>query len=159
MSSQETFRHYVQIGRVAYISFGKDAGKLCTIVDVVDQNRAVVDGPCTGVDRQAVKFKRLRLTKFRLRFPHSTSSKIVRKAWEKEEISKKWSETSTAKKMAARKLKTEMTDFDRFRVYKARQQMNRIIRCQYLKLKGKLRKNPAKPRPKRFRGKKGAKKA
>ena len=147
------FRHYVQIGRVAYISFGKDAGKLCAIVDVIDQNRALVDGPCTSVQRQSVKFKRLRLTKFRLKFPHSTSTKVVRKAWEAEKITEKWNETSTAKKMAARKLKTTMNDFDRFKVYKVKQTMNRIIRNQFLRMKGKARKNPPKPRPKRFRGK------
>ncbi|KAG8195557.1 hypothetical protein JTE90_002183 [Oedothorax gibbosus] len=154
-----SFRHFVQIGRVAFISFGKDAGKLCAIVDVVDQTRALVDGPCTGVERQAIKFKRLRLTKFRLKFPHSTSSRVIRKCWQEEDISTKWAETNTAKKMAARQLKSGMTDFDRFRVYKAKQQMNRIIKCAYLKLKGKNRKNPPKPKTKRFRGKKVAKKA
>ncbi|XP_054722501.1 60S ribosomal protein L14-like [Uloborus diversus] len=154
-----SYRHYVQIGRVALISFGRDAGKLCTIVDVVDQNRALVDGPCTKVGRQAVKFKRLRLTKFRLKFPHSTSSRVVRKAWEEEKITEKWNETSTAKKIEARKLKAKMTDFDRFKVYKVKQQMNRTIRDAYLRLKAKNRKNPPKPRPKRFRSKKVAKKA
>ncbi|KFM69916.1 60S ribosomal protein L14, partial [Stegodyphus mimosarum] len=141
-----SFRHYVQVGRVAYISFGKDAGKLCAIVDVVDQNRALVDGPATGVKRQAVKFKRLRLTKFRLKFPHSTSSRVVRKAWEAENITEKWNETSTAKKMAARQLKTKMNDFDRFKVYKAKQAANRLINGEYFRLKSKARKNPPKPR-------------
>ena len=30
---------FVEIGRVAYIAHGDDKGKLCAIVDVVDQNR------------------------------------------------------------------------------------------------------------------------
>lgn len=30
---------FVEIGRVAYISYGPDAGKLAVIVDVIDQNR------------------------------------------------------------------------------------------------------------------------
>ena len=30
---------YVEIGRVAYIAHGDDRGKLCVIVDVIDQNR------------------------------------------------------------------------------------------------------------------------
>lgn len=29
----------VEIGRVAYIAYGEDKGKLCVIVDVIDQNR------------------------------------------------------------------------------------------------------------------------
>lgn len=30
---------FVEVGRVAYISYGPDAGKLAVIVDVIDQNR------------------------------------------------------------------------------------------------------------------------
>jgi hypothetical protein len=30
---------FVEIGRVAYIAYGPDQGKLCAIVDVIDQNR------------------------------------------------------------------------------------------------------------------------
>ena len=33
---------YVEVGRVAYISFGPHAGKLVAIVDVIDQNRVRV---------------------------------------------------------------------------------------------------------------------
>uniref|UniRef100_A0A8C0GLS4 Ribosomal protein L14 n=1 Tax=Chelonoidis abingdonii TaxID=106734 RepID=A0A8C0GLS4_CHEAB len=35
----QVFKRYVEIGRVAYISFGPHAGKLVAIVDVIDQNR------------------------------------------------------------------------------------------------------------------------
>ena len=33
------FSRYVEIGRVALISYGEEYGKLVVIVDVVDQNR------------------------------------------------------------------------------------------------------------------------
>lgn len=33
------FKRFVEIGRVAYVSFGPNAGKLVAIVDVIDQNR------------------------------------------------------------------------------------------------------------------------
>lgn len=33
------FRRFVEVGRVAYVSFGPHAGKLVAIVDVIDQNR------------------------------------------------------------------------------------------------------------------------
>lgn len=35
----KVFKRYVEIGRVAYISFGPHEGKLVAIVDVIDQNR------------------------------------------------------------------------------------------------------------------------
>lgn len=33
------FRRYVEIGRVAVVNYGPEAGKLVVIVDVVDRNR------------------------------------------------------------------------------------------------------------------------
>ncbi|PQQ17246.1 putative 60S ribosomal protein L14 [Prunus yedoensis var. nudiflora] len=36
------FKRYVEIGRVALVNYGEDYGKLVVIVDVLDQNRALV---------------------------------------------------------------------------------------------------------------------
>jgi hypothetical protein len=33
------FTRFVEIGRVALINYGPDAGKLCTIIDIIDSNR------------------------------------------------------------------------------------------------------------------------
>jgi len=35
----QTYTRFVEIGRIAYIAFGPDVGKLVAIVDVIDQNR------------------------------------------------------------------------------------------------------------------------
>ena len=61
---QQVFSRYVEIGRVCLINYGPDQGKLCTIIDVVDSNKALIDGPkdLTGVVRQMIPFKRLSLT-------------------------------------------------------------------------------------------------
>ncbi|MGH0171249.1 UNVERIFIED_CONTAM: hypothetical protein FKN15_002680 [Acipenser sinensis] len=64
------FKRYVEIGRVAYVSFGPHAGKLVAIIDVIDQNRALIDGPCSGVKRQAMPFKCMQLTDFVIKVPH-----------------------------------------------------------------------------------------
>ncbi|MEQ2193554.1 hypothetical protein XENOCAPTIV_003314 [Xenoophorus captivus] len=66
----QVFKRFVEIGRVAYISFGPHAGKLVAIIDVIDQNRALVDGPCTGVKRQAMPFKCMQLTDYVIKVPH-----------------------------------------------------------------------------------------
>jgi len=49
---------------VCVVNYGPDAGKLCTIVDIVDGNKCLIDGPrkLTGVGRQVIPFKRLALT-------------------------------------------------------------------------------------------------
>uniref|UniRef100_A0A3Q0S4J9 Large ribosomal subunit protein eL14 n=1 Tax=Amphilophus citrinellus TaxID=61819 RepID=A0A3Q0S4J9_AMPCI len=96
------FKRFVEIGRVAYVSFGPHAGKLVAIVDVIDQNRALVDGPCTGVRRQAMPFKCMHLTDYVIKIPHSARQKFVRKAWEKAQVNEKWTESSWAKKIEAR---------------------------------------------------------
>ncbi|KAI8010984.1 60S ribosomal protein L14-2, partial [Camellia lanceoleosa] len=57
---REPFKRYVEIGRVALVNYGKDYGRLVVIVDVLDQNRALVDAP--DMVRCQMNFKRLSLT-------------------------------------------------------------------------------------------------
>lgn len=35
----QTFTRFVEVGRVVLINFGEDAGKLATIIDIVDSKR------------------------------------------------------------------------------------------------------------------------
>ncbi|CAB1350555.1 unnamed protein product [Coregonus sp. 'balchen'] len=88
------FKRYVEIGRVAYISFGPHAGSLVAIVDVIDQNRALVDGPCTGVKRQSM--------------PFNARQKFVKRAWEKAQVTEKWAESNWAKKIEARQKRNKV---------------------------------------------------
>ena len=53
---QMMFQRFLELGRVACVSFGPLAGKLVTIIDGIDQNRALMDEPCTHVRRQATPF-------------------------------------------------------------------------------------------------------
>uniref|UniRef100_H0Z0B7 Large ribosomal subunit protein eL14 n=1 Tax=Taeniopygia guttata TaxID=59729 RepID=H0Z0B7_TAEGU len=130
------FKRFVEIGRVAFISFGPHAGKLVAIVDVIDQNRALVDGPCSGVRRQAMPFKCMQLTDFVLKFPHSARQKCVRLAWEKENINEKWSATRWAKKIEAREKVT---------VFNWMRSRNRIIKHEMKKLQRLASKKGKKP--------------
>nr|AHB12461.1 60S Ribosomal Protein L14 [Pantala flavescens] len=132
------FKKFVETGRVAYIAYGPLAGKLCAVVDVIDQTRALVDGPCTGVPRTSVRFNELHLTKYRIKFPFSASTRVVRKAWTAAKIDEKWAESAWAKKIEARKKRAEMTDFDRFKLGKARQVRNRIRTNSYFLVKKKV---------------------
>ena len=56
----------VSLGRVVYINFGEHAGKLATIVDIVDGKRVVVDGPTSEVPKHLLSTRRLALTRFRI---------------------------------------------------------------------------------------------
>ncbi|XP_031561497.1 60S ribosomal protein L14-like [Actinia tenebrosa] len=129
------YNRFVEVGRVALINCGADEGKLCVIVDVVDQNRALVDGPCTSVCRQAINFKYLSLTDFKIKVSRSARSGPVKKAFEKEDIQGKWENTAWSKKLTMRKKRTTLTDFDRFKLKLAKQKKNRILRSEVKKLK------------------------
>ncbi len=60
------FRNFVQPGRVAFVNFGKDAGKVCVIVDIADAHRVLVDGPTTGFPRVLYSLRRLTLTSLKV---------------------------------------------------------------------------------------------
>jgi len=87
----------------------------------------LVDGPSTGVRRQVMNIKSLYLTKFAVRIPHSAREKTLKKAWEKGEVQKKWDESSWAKKLRNSSIKTSMTDFDRFKLMRAKQAVSFLI--------------------------------
>jgi len=139
-----TYTRFVEIGRVAYIAYGPDAGKLVAIVDVIDQNRALVDGPCSGVARQSMNFKQLHLTKFVVTFPHGARTALVKKSWEKVDVNKQWQESTWAKKIASREQRKQLSDFDRFKLMKAKQVRNRLVMVEYGKLRKAAKKAPAK---------------
>ncbi|KAG2719242.1 hypothetical protein I3760_03G258500 [Carya illinoinensis] len=55
---------YVEIGRLALVNYGKEYGRLLVIVDVIDQNKALVDAP--DMVRSQMNLKRLSLTDIKI---------------------------------------------------------------------------------------------
>jgi large subunit ribosomal protein L14e len=85
----------------------------------------LIDGPTTGVPRQALAFRRMGLTKLVVSsLPRGATSKIVKKHIEKDGTVAKFGETTLAKKVAARKARDSMTDYDRFCAKLAKQSVN-----------------------------------
>jgi len=123
------FTRFVEVGRVALINYGPGAGKLCTIVDVVDQNRVLVDGPhpITGVHRQVIATKRLSLTDFVAKVQRNAREKSIKAAWESQGILAAWEATSWAKKLASKKTRASLSDFDRFKVMIAKKQKSKLV--------------------------------
>jgi len=116
------FKRFVEIGRVALITFGPDEDKLCTIIDVIDNNRVLVDGPesITGVHRHAISIKRIQLTDIVIPAKHNATQKKLKALWESEGVVAKWEQTSQFKKRNARKLRAATTDFERFQIQVAK---------------------------------------
>merc|ERR1711974_148316 len=107
------FKRFVEIGRVA-----------------------VINGPSsiTGVQRQAIPFKRLALTDLKIKIQKSPRLKSLVKAYTEAGIQEKWEATSWAKKIALRKKRAALNDFDRFKVMLAKKEKSRVVRQELRKL-------------------------
>jgi large subunit ribosomal protein L14e len=59
----------VEVGRVCVKVTGREAGKKCVIVDLIDKNFVLIDGPrsITGVKRRRVNIDHLRPTKQKIK--------------------------------------------------------------------------------------------
>lgn len=123
------FKRYVEVGRVVLINYGPDAGKLATIIDVVDQNKCMVEGPeeITGVARQVIPYKRIALTDLTVKIQRNARSTTLTKAWAAADTLATWEKSSWAKKMSAKKKRASLGDFDRFKVMIAKKQKAVII--------------------------------
>ena len=106
------YSRYVEVGRICVVNYGPDAGSLCTIVEVVDQNKCLVDGPrkITGVGRGIVPFKRLALTDLKVGIERGATSGAIASALGEADIIAKWETTSWAKKNAAKKRQEELKE-------------------------------------------------
>merc|ERR1712039_1150709 len=121
-------RRYVQIGRVCLVHRGENEGKLVIIVDIIDQNRALVDWP--DMERQQMNLKRLNLTDMVLDISRTPKKKDLIKAIEEGDVEKKFASTLWGKKLAARKAKLATTDFDRYKAMVKKIKENSAIRAK-----------------------------
>jgi len=107
---------------VVLINYGPRAGKLAVIVDIIDHNRAIIDGE---VPRHAESFKRMTLTNLVIpKLPRDCSTKIVQKKWKAAQISEKWAKSAWAKSIETRNKRANLTDFDRFKIMLAKKQVS-----------------------------------
>merc|ERR1712088_65408 len=107
------FERFVEIGRVAVIH----------------------DGP--GLARQTYRIKSLHLAKFACKFGHSAKTSVVQKAWEDEDISKKFEASSWGQRMKKSVIRANLSDFDKFKLNKLKIQRRRIINQKINQLKKK----------------------
>lgn len=109
------------------VNFGPDAGKLATIIDVIDQNKCLIDGPTTGVTRHVIAYKRIALTDLTVKIERTSTQAEIKSAWDEAETLSKWEASSWAKKLASKKKRATLSDFDRFKVMVAKKQKSAII--------------------------------
>ncbi|URD88689.1 ribosomal protein, partial [Musa troglodytarum] len=127
------FKRYVEIGRVAFVTYGKEYGRLVVIVDVIDQNRALVDSP--EMVRGQINFKRLSLTDIKIDIPRVPKKKTLIDAMETADVKNKWENSSWGRKLIVQKRRASLNDFDRFKVMLAKIKRGGAIRQELAKLK------------------------
>jgi len=86
----------IEIGRICVKTRGREAGKKCVIVDIIDDNFVLVTGPkkITGVKRRRVNILHLEPTDKKIDIPKGASDEEVEKKlqeagileWMKEEL-------------------------------------------------------------------------
>ncbi|KAF8819931.1 ribosomal protein RPL14 [Cardiosporidium cionae] len=127
------FNRFIEAGRLCVIQFGPDYGKLCFIVDVINENRVLIDGE--SVSRQAIPIKRLALTDLKVSIPRGIRTRTLKRVIKESDTIAKFNSSSWGKKMIFRTRKAQMTDFDRFKMMVIRTQRAAIKRREINKLK------------------------
>lgn len=115
------FKKFVEVGRVALINKGARTGSLVVIVDIADQNRALV-AATKGNYRSLFPIRRLELTPITVTIPRGAKNPDVAKAFKEEKAQEKWDATNWAKRLKAQKKRNSLNDFGRFKlmVYRRR---------------------------------------
>ncbi|KAK4579290.1 hypothetical protein RGQ29_029103, partial [Quercus rubra] len=108
----------VEIGRVALVNYGKEYGRLIVIVDVVDQNKALVDAP--DMVRTQMNLNRLSLTDIKIDIKRVPKKKTFVKAMEAADVKNKWESSSWGRKLIVQKRRASLNDFDRFKIMLAK---------------------------------------
>jgi large subunit ribosomal protein L14e len=117
---------YLLLRSVAVINQGADAGKLVAVVDVLDANRALVDGPAHGIARQVMSFKRLNLTDLTVPIFRGARTKTVAKSFQEADTVAKWNKSHWAQRLAAQKTRASLSDFDRFKAMLAKKKVRAL---------------------------------
>ncbi|KAK9447427.1 60S ribosomal protein eL14 [Limtongia smithiae] len=107
----------VEVGRIVLISKGPAAGKLATVVEIIDHKRILVDGPTTGVPRQELALAHVTLTPLVIsKLTRGARGVTVAKKWAESNIDEKWAKSAWAQKIKSRETRWALTDFERFQV-------------------------------------------
>ncbi|KAH6697087.1 60S ribosomal protein L14-B [Plectosphaerella plurivora] len=118
----------VEVGRVVLIEGNHPlAGRLATIVEIIDHKRVLVDGPSEdpklAVTRQSLPLSHALLSSLVVEgLPRGARSGAVKKAWEKSEIDQKWKQTNWYKRRTQIERRKNLTDFERFQVLRLKKQ-------------------------------------
>ena len=151
-------KDFVEPGRVCFINYGEDYGKMVVVSDIADNNTVLVDG-LKGFPRVIYPLRRLTLTKLRLPLLRGARTGTIAKAAKAFGLDEKWAATASNQKMQKFVTRSKLTDLQRFKVMVARKNKSfATIHAGKMKPKAAPAKKAAPPSPSKKQGGKKAKK-
>lgn len=134
----QTYTRFVEAGRVALVNYGEHLHKLVIIVDILDQNRVLVDAPSSGLTRKVINVKRLALTSIKVDdIARGAPVDEVKQKYEKADVDGVFAASGWGKKLERKQKRANLNDFDRFKVMVARMKKSKAVNAEYEKLKAK----------------------
>ncbi|WFD31195.1 hypothetical protein MSPP1_002229 [Malassezia sp. CBS 17886] len=127
MGGQESFKRYVEVGRVVLLNEGAHKDQLAVIIEIVDQNRAIIDATVSGGSRDVLRYRAMTLTPYTIKVPRGASSAVVKKAFSNSGVDGRWARSSWAKTIRAREARKKTTDFERFHVQVLKKERRRLV--------------------------------
>lgn len=118
----------MQIGRVARVNYGSEAGKIATIVDILNDKRVLIDGE--NIARQVIPIRRLQLTKQIAGVKRGAKSGKVKAIFKKEKVCQKYADSSIGKSYARQARRESLTDFERHKVLVLRRKLSKLTRAK-----------------------------
>ena len=126
----------MEAGRVATVNYGKDAGQMVVIVDILDKNRLLVVFPNNKFRRVTYPLKRLDISTKKIQILRGARNSTVKKVLTESKFEESWKAGSVYKKQEQREKRAALTDLDRFKVminrknrsYKVRQIAKKIAK-------------------------------
>ena len=108
-------------------------GKLATIVDIITDKRVLIDGE--GIARQSIPIRRLQLTREVLKVGRGVRSGKLAKIIAKENVQKKFDDSSIGQSYAKQARRQQLNDFERFKVLALRRRLSKLVRARQDKKK------------------------
>lgn len=103
----------VKIGRACFVNEAPYVGALAVVVDIIDVTEVIVQGVKGSLPKRVVNVNHIELLPQTLSVARNAAAAEVDAAAEAEGLATKWEKTAAFKKMERRRLRRQMSDFDR----------------------------------------------
>ena len=112
------FKRLVEVGRVIIVNYGQLVGKLAVIVDILTPAKVIVQELKVKGDikRQELSLTNVTLTEDKIDIEKRAKKEEVLKAIEEYKNENKYKKSNFGKKVELRQKRSNITDFDRFKV-------------------------------------------